>query len=145
MSLLFKNPVCWNFFNLLFPLFPPLEVLHSVNICCLLPSLFLPSGRYWCSYPVLKKWHSKGMGRKEPQTTICCPFTPSFGDCSFSAAECEKVHHCTPSYWVASRKEKGLWPCDSVLHFGCILEKKPIFLLVDQQPSCMQWGPKPWI
>lgn len=33
MSLLFKNPMCWNFFNLLFPLFPPpLKVSHSINI-----------------------------------------------------------------------------------------------------------------
>lgn len=67
MSLLFKNTVCWNFFNLLFPLFPPLEVLHSVNICCRLPSLFLPSGRCWCSYPVLKNGTVKVWEGRNPK------------------------------------------------------------------------------
>uniref|UniRef100_A0A8C2RIB8 Multidrug resistance-associated protein 5 n=1 Tax=Capra hircus TaxID=9925 RepID=A0A8C2RIB8_CAPHI len=41
------------------------------------------------------QWHNKGMGRKEPQTTTCCPFTPSFGDGSVSAEVCEKMLYRT--------------------------------------------------
>lgn len=31
----------------------------------------------------------------------------------------------------ASPQEERLWPRDRVPHFGCVLEKKPIFLLVN--------------
>ena len=61
------------------------------------------------------------MGEKEPPTTSCCPFTPSFGDCSVSAEVCEKMLYCTASLLSPSREENGVLALplsDSVLHFG---------------------------
>lgn len=91
----FLKTLCVGNSLICFLFFPPLKVLHSVSICYV---FYVPSAPpLWevlTLLSVLKKWHSKGVGRKESQTTTCCPFTPSFGDCSFSAEVCEKVLYC---------------------------------------------------
>ena len=88
--------MCWKFFNLLFPLSPhPLKVLHNVSLHYVFDFPPAPHLReVLMLLPGAERWHCKGMGRKEPQTTTCCPFTPSFGDCSISAEVCEKMLYC---------------------------------------------------
>lgn len=86
---------------------------------------------------VLKNGTVKGMGRKESQPTTCCPFTPSFGDCSISAEVCEKCFTASPSYWVASREEYGVLTLplsDSVPHFG-LHTGKEANLLISKPPT----------
>lgn len=92
----------------------------------------LPCGRYSCYYQCWKMvWYSKGMGKKEPQTTTCCPFTPSFGDCSIGAEVCEKMLYCTAI--LLSCFTWGKWGftlplSDSVPHFGLHTGKEATLL-----------------
>lgn len=111
MSLLFKT-LYWTFvtsFN-----FPPRNVLRSVKHTCLLPSLLL-SGRGWLLIRCCK-WGTLRYRKEGAQTTPA-----ALGDCSTLLPLCGKC--------FSTGREA--WPRDPVPHFGCILEKKPIFLLVN--------------
>lgn len=91
----FLKTLCIGNSLICFLFLPPLKVLHSVSIYYV---FYLPSAPPVGDINAIicaEKWHSKGMGRKEPQTTTCCPFTPSFGDCSIGAEVCEKMLYCT--------------------------------------------------
>lgn len=112
----FLQPCVGQFFTSL-SLSPPLKVLHSVNIPMSFTSLLLPLGRADCLSSV------KGIGRKESFQTppAGLPWRPR---CVW-----EVLHQAT--LLSCFTRGGGLWPWDPVPHFGYLLEKKPLFLLVN--------------
>lgn len=129
---------------------PPPKILHSVkHSFCLLPSPAPPPWEVLMLLPGAEKWHNKGYGKEG---------TPNYNLLSFHAflwrllRQCRGVwekalprHHLSE---LLHGRKMGFWPCHSVTQFhilDCFLEKKPIFLLGNQQPGRMQWWPKQWI
>lgn len=99
---------------------------------CLSPSLLL-SGRAWLLIQCCQGGTLRYRKGRSPNSTRCP------GRLLHTAALCGEMLHCRPSYWVASLQEARLWPRDPVPQFGCILEKKPIFLLVNLCSEDQTW------